>query len=232
MTKTTTDQPAAGVVQPQSEQASTGLIAAQQQVIEVGFGNSESYALAKKVGTMYSESTIVPEAYRKNIANCMIAVEIANRVGMPVIMVMQNLHVVMGRPSWSSPFLIAMTNNSRRFTPLRFEWIGEEGKDSFGCQCYAKDKESGEVLTGSPVTIAMAKGEGWYSKNGSKWPTMPKQMLMYRSAAFFVRIYAPDLSVGLRTVEEEGDIIDVESRPLNRVTLGRNDLPAIEGPAE
>ncbi len=84
MTKTTTDQPAAAVVQPPSEQANTGLIAAQQQVIEVGFGNSESYALAKRVGTMYSESTIVPETYRKNIANCMIAVEIANRVGMPI----------------------------------------------------------------------------------------------------------------------------------------------------
>jgi hypothetical protein len=232
MSKTTTDQPAVAVVQPAVEQASTGLIAAQQQVIEVGFGNSESYALAKKVGTMYSESTIVPETYRKNIANCMIAVEIASRVGMPVIMVMQNLHIVMGRPSWSSPFLIAMTNNSRRFTPLRFEWVGEEGKDNFGCQCYAKDKESGEVLTGSPVTIAMAKAEGWFGKNGSKWPTMPKQMLMYRSAAFFVRIYAPDLSVGLHTVEEQGDIIDVESRPLNSVKLTRNELPAIEGPTE
>ena len=233
MTKTTTDQPAAAVViQPAVEQVNTGLIAAQQQVIEVGFGNSESYALAKKVGTMYSESTIVPETYRKNIANCMIAAEIASRVGMPVIMVMQNLHIVMGRPSWSSPFLIAMTNNSRRFTPLRFEWIGEEGKDTFGCQCYAKDKESDEVLTGSPVTIAMAKAEGWFGKNGSKWPTMPKQMLMYRSAAFFVRIYAPDLSVGLHTAEEQNDIIDVESRPLTRATLGRNELPAIEGPTE
>jgi hypothetical protein len=104
MTKTTTDQPAA-VVQSAVEQTSTGLIAAQQQVIEVGFGNSESYALAKQVGTMYSASTIVPETYRKNIANCMIAVEIANRVGMPVIMVMQNLHIVMGRPSWSSCLL-------------------------------------------------------------------------------------------------------------------------------
>ena len=198
-----------------------------QPVVEIGFANSESYALAKRVGTMYSESTIVPEAYRKNIANCMIANDIANRLGMPAIMVMQNLHIVMGRPSWSSPFLIAMTNNSRRFTPLRFKFVGEEGKDSFGCECYATDKESGEVLVGSPVTIGMAKAEGWYTKNGSKWPTMPKQMLMYRSAAFFVRIYAPDLSCGLHTVEEESDIIDGEVVTQKRIGgLVKNDMPA------
>ena len=198
-----------------------------QPVVEIGFANSESYALAKRVGTMYSESTIVPEAYRKNIANCMIANDIANRLGMPAIMVMQNLHIVMGRPSWSSPFLIAMTNNSRRFTPLRFKFVGEEGKDSFGCECYATDKESGEVLVGSPVTIGMAKAEGWYTKNGSKWPTMPKQMLMYRSAAFFVRIYAPDLSCGLRTAEEESDIIDAEVVTQKRIGgLVKNDMPA------
>lgn len=200
-----------------------------QPVVEIGFANSESYALAKRVGTMYSESTIVPEAYRKNIANCMIANDIANRLGMPAIMVMQNLHIVMGRPSWSSPFLIAMTNNSRRFTPLRFKFVGEEGKDSFGCECYATDKESGEVLVGSPVTIGMAKAEGWYTKNGSKWPTMPKQMLMYRSAAFFVRIYAPDLSCGLHTVEEESDIIDGEVVTQKRIGgLVKNDPPAAE----
>ena len=217
---TTTDKPAAAEIQAAGDMINKALIES-QPVVEIGFGNSESYALAKRVGTMYSESTIVPEAYRKNIANCMIANDIANRLGMPAIMVMQNLHIVMGRPSWSSPFLIAMTNNSRRFSPLRFKFVGEEGKDSFGCECYATDKESGEVLIGSPVTIAMAKGEGWYTKNGSKWPTMPKQMLMYRSAAFFVRIYAPDLSCGLHTVEEQSDIIDGEvvSRSVGKLTV-------------
>jgi hypothetical protein len=34
------------------------------------------------------------------------------------------------------------------------------------------------------------------------------------------------------SADVESDIIDVESRPLNRVTLGRNELPAIEGPSE
>jgi hypothetical protein len=78
----------------------------------------------------------------------------------------------------------------------------------------------------------MAKAEGWYSKNGSKWQTMPDQMLRYRAASFFVRSYAPELSLGIHTEHEVADIVDGESRQLNRVTLGRNELPAIEGPAE
>jgi hypothetical protein len=36
----------------------------------------------------------------------------------------------------------------------------------------------------------------------------------------------------LHTAEENADIIDVESRPLDRVKLTRNELPAIEGPTE
>ncbi|WP_252151905.1 hypothetical protein [Acinetobacter sp. ANC 4177] len=60
----------------------------------------------------------------------------------------------------------------------------------------------------------MAVKEGWYQKNGSKWQSMPEQMLRYRAASFFGRIYAPDLLMGLRTQEEELDsMIDVTPEP-------------------
>jgi hypothetical protein len=38
--------------------------------------------------------------------------------------------------------------------------------------------------------------------------SMPQQMLMYRSAAWFVRAYAPELAMGLHTVEESSDVED------------------------
>jgi hypothetical protein len=57
--------------------------------------------------------------------------------------------------------------------------------------------------------MEMAVNEGWYGKNGSKWVTMPDLMLRYRSAAFFGRIYAPELLMGLPSAEETHDIIDV-----------------------
>lgn len=78
-----------------------------------------------------------------------------------------------------------------------------------GCRAWAIEKETGEKLIGTDITIAIAKAEGWYDKKGSKWKTIPQQMLMYRAGAWWARTYAPELSMGLSTAEEVIDIIDV-----------------------
>ena len=78
------------------------------------------------------------------------------------------------------------------------------------CVAYTTAKGSEEVLESSPVSIRLAIQEGWYTKNGSKWQTMTRQMLMYRAASFWTNAYAPELSMGMRTVEEYQDIIDVD----------------------
>ena len=54
--------------------------------------------------------------------------------------------------------------------------------------------------------MQMAKDEGWSTKNGSKWKTMPEQMLRYRSASFFGRIYAPEILMGFKTTDEVEDM--------------------------
>lgn len=56
----------------------------------------------------------------------------------------------------------------------------------------------------------MAKAEGWISKNGSKWRTMPQVMLRYRAASFFSRMNCPELSNGLYTTEEAIEIADAD----------------------
>ena len=125
-------------------------------------------------------------------------------------MVMQNLYIVHGRPGWSSQFLISTFNASGRFSALRYEWVGERGTDDWGCRAWAIELATGEKLVGSTVTIGLAKKEGWYNKQGSKWQTMPEQMLMYRAASWFVRAYAPEIAMGLHTVEEMRDTIDLQ----------------------
>lgn len=160
-------------------------------------------------------STIVPETYRGNIGNCVIAIEMAERMGTPPLMVMQNLYIVHGNPAWSSKYLIASINASKRFSPLRYEFKGEEGTPQYGCRCYAyeaSDKERKEPLYGDWITMDMANKEGWTKKSGSKWLTMPNQMLRYRAAAFWQRVYCPEISMGLLTAEEAEDIaIDTTS---------------------
>lgn len=126
-------------------------------------------------------------------------------------MVMQNLHIIQGRPAWASPFLIAMVDQSGRFEPLKFLIDGEG--DGRGCVAWTKLRLTGERLDGPRVDIAMAKAEGWYGRNGSKWKTMPEVMLRYRAAAFFARLYAYDLICGLQTAEEVVDIDPIEVTP-------------------
>lgn len=179
----------------------------------VGFESAGSFELLQRGATLLAKSTLVPKEYQNNIPNCTVALNMAARMGADPLMVMQNLYVVHGRPSWSAQFLIATFNQNGRFTAIRYEWVGERGTDSWGCRAYSTEKATGEKLTGSTITIALAKAERWYQRDGSKWVTMPEQMLMYRSAAWFVRAYAPEIAMGLQTAEEiEDTIIDVTPR--------------------
>lgn len=175
------------------------------------FASITSFESAQRMSIALSESSLVPDAYQKArntnaVANCLIALEMSNRIGASPLMVMQNLYTVHGQPSWSSKFLIATLNTCGRFTPIQYEMQNEDDLDSWRCRAWAIDKTTGAPLYGAWVSIEMAKAEGWYSKSGSKWKTMPELMLQYRAAAFFQRVYAPELSLGLNTKEELDDI--------------------------
>lgn len=190
--------------------------------IGTGFFDLHSFELTQRVAKSLASSSIVPQIYRGNtpeaVGNCMIAINFAQRVKADPLMVMQNLNVIQGRPSWSSPFLIALINSCGKFTELLFEFSGEKGQDTWGCQASADSKATGRTLVGAEITIKMAKDEGWYGRSGSKWKTMPQQMLIYRAAAFWARVYAPEVSMGLLTQDEAEDIIDLEPSAYREVT--------------
>lgn len=197
--------------------------------------DDEQLGLIQRAGTLFSASSLVPKDYqgKAGLSNCVIALNMAARIGADPLMVMQNLYVVHGRPSWSAQFLIACLNQTGRFTPLRYRWQGTEGKDDWGCRAYCTDKEQGIEVVGPLITIATAKKEGWYGKNGSKWQTIPELMLMYRAAAWLVRTHAPEIAMGLPTAEESLDIaghLDGNGhKPVNRVTAI---IDALGDPAE
>lgn len=179
------------------------------------FSAMENFEAAQRMAKALAESELVPSTYRGKLANCLVALEVAQRCQASPLAVMQHLNLIHGRPSWSSQYIIGAINSCGRFAPLRFKVTGEG--DQKTCVAWTTDK-SGEILEGPPVSIAMAKAEGWFSrkdKNGnetSKWQTMPDLMLRYRSAAFFGRLYAPEILLGMRTDDEEREIIDVSAQ--------------------
>lgn len=164
-----------------------------------------------RTARMLSTSALVPDAYRQSPENCLVAIDIANRMGVSPLMVMQNLYVVKGKPSWSGSFCAAAINGSGRFTPLEYIFVGEPGQPSYGCYASAKRLSNGVRCFSDTITMAMAAAEGWLNKPGSKWKTMPVQMMMYRAAAFFARAHCSDILLGLPTYEEVQDVRGYES---------------------
>ena len=188
--------------------ASTSLAAVQRSAA-VGFSDLQAFENLQRMAKPLAASALVPQQFRNNIGDCMIALDMAQRLHASPLQVMQNLYVVHGSPAWSSKFLIATINACGRYSSLRYEWKGKPGNDDYGCRAWAEEKATGQRLDGVWVTWAMVKAEGWSKKNGSKWLTMADQMFVYRAATFWQRAYAPELSMGLSTQEELQDVIDV-----------------------
>jgi len=163
-----------------------------------GFNSSGGWELAQRIGKAFASSDLVPQQYKGNLANCIVALEMANRMGASPLLVMQNLYIVHGNPGWSSKFLIACFNQCGRFSSIRYTW----NKEKTSCSAWAIEKSNNERIEGPTVTMAMAQAEGWSTKSGSKWKTMPELMLMYRAAAFMIRTYAPEISMGMSTDDE------------------------------
>ena len=190
------------------------------------FSGIQAFEDAQRIAKALASSTLIPTQFQgqQGFANCLVALEIANRMNISPFLAMQHLHVIHGRPSWSSSFIIAMVNGSGRFTPLRFEMSGEG--DAMACFAVATDVKSEQELKGPTITMAMAKKEGWSTKTGSKWQTMPELMIRYRAAAFWGRLYASDLLLGIQSQEE---VVDVE---LVNVSTNLDELNAkIQPPA-
>lgn len=166
-----------------------------------------------------SQSALVPETYQRQPHNCLIALDLANRSGMSPLTVMQNLYIVKGKPAWAGQFAIALVNASRRFArPLRPVFFGEEGTPTWGCYMETFDLDGNKVV-GAKITMQMAKDEGWLDKSGSKWKTMPEQMLQYRAGAFFARVHCPDVLYGIQTREEVNDTYGYEDNEKPKVTI-------------
>lgn len=188
------------------------------------FSSIQAFEDAQRMVKPLASSQFIPANFQGRIDDCLIAMEMSYRMNISPLMVLQNTYIVHGKPAFSSQFLISLVNASKTFaTSIRYKEIGERGKDSFGCIAWAKDKD-GEILEGPAVTIEMAKAEGWMSKPGSKWKTMPDVMLRYRAATFFTRFYAPEIAMGMQTKEE---VIDVESVETKNTNTSRFNKPLL-----
>lgn len=177
--------------------------------------DSSRFELATRQADLLAKSDLVPKAFQGKPENCLIALELADRMNASAFMVMQNVDVIHGKPGFSAKFLIGCFNACGNYDPIRYE---EDSEDGGRCRAVSTVRGSGERIEGPWVSMNMAKAEGWVSKNGSKWQTMPALMLRYRAASFMIRTTAPELSLGLPTSEEIYDTGGDMGQPVRDVT--------------
>lgn len=201
------------------------------------FGSIAGFEAGQRMAKALCHSPLVPDAYKgeQNIGSCLIALDVAARLGQAPLVVFQHLYVVKGKPSWAGQFVIALINSSGLYkSKLKFEEVGERGKDTYGLRAYAYDWDGDKVL-GPEVTIKTAISEGWWNSN-KKWQNMTSLMLRYRSAAWFARVNCPEVMLGLQTREEiedvEGKVVDVSAHEITEINPAEIPVEEVKVEAE
>ena len=159
-----------------------------------------------RAANMLSQTSIIPASYQGKPQDCFVALEMATRMGVSPLVVMQNMYVVKGKPAWAGQACTMFINSCGKFAGVKHVYTGEKGTDSRGCYVTATRISDGVQVNGVEVTIAMAKAEGWTSN--TKWRNMPELMLAYRASAFFARVHCPEALMGVQLVDE---IYDTET---------------------
>lgn len=183
-----------------------------------------TYAELCQAGEMFARSQLVPDTFRGKPGDCAIALDLALRLNLNPLSLFPQLFVIHGRPSLSAQYMIALVNRSGRFSCIKWQ-EGIDGDVEF--TSYGKtrrlpnyyaiaeftEKATGETLKSTRVDMRVAAANGWLTKEGSKWQTMPAQMCRYRSASWLIKAYAPELAMGLSFVDEVEDFDAGETFP-------------------
>lgn len=167
------------------------------------FGSKESFNNLFTMAQAFAKSDLVPQAYQGKVSNIMLAIDIANRIGINPLFVMQQTSVVRGKISWSGQACSMLVNAYPKFKNVKLNYVGERGKDSWGAYVSAINKETGEEIKGTIVDMKMVKAEGW--DNNVKWRSMTEQMLGYRAYTFFARLHCADALNGFYVENEVED---------------------------
>ena len=183
---------------------------------------------------VYAASALIPEHLRGKVADVMIAMEMARLLGEAPLIVMQAIHVVSGKAGFSAQYMIARANASGIFKG-RIDWrLDKSDASNLKVTAFATLKDTGQEVS-VEVDMRMADAEGW-TKN-PKYKSMPEVMLRYRSAAFLVRFYAPDVMLGYQSTEEIEDVgvargPDLTAVPLSSAMLIEQAAPAAQAEPE
>lgn len=195
------------------------------------FDDPNAFGGFLQMATALSKAAFVPKAFQNSPESCLIAIDLSRRLGISPLALLPHLYVIDNKPAFSSQFLITLVNRSGLFERLDWE-RGVDGDVQIHIGKWNDKAKHVDVVDGptvpnvwavaklverrtrreykSPrVDVAFADRNGWTAKLGSKWLTMPEQMVAYRSAAMLIRSVCPEVTLGLFAAEDVADGADV-----------------------
>ena len=191
------------------------------------------YEHLKRASSVFAQSDLVPVHYKGKPEEIFIALDSARALQVNPMMYLQNTHIIHGKLGMSSTLVHSLVE-SRGGYKIRYEVVETEeviqglGKN-IRVRCWAKDSD-GERVDGPWVDLKMAQAEGWATKSGSKYKTMPELMLRYRASTFFARTICPEVLNGMHTVEEIQEMDVTPRQP--EYTVSDSVLDEVEIPVE
>lgn len=161
---------------------------------------------------MASSKMTVPKHLQGNAGDCMAIVMQASQWQMNPFAVAQKTHIVNGNLGYEAQLVAAVINSSGVVSDrFSFEWQGNWDKWSSD----NNDKQLEKSLT--VIVSATIKGESEPRKlvvsmsqatvrNSPLWKSDPKQQLAYLAQKKWARLYAPDVILGVYSVDEFDDV--------------------------
>lgn len=194
----------------------------------------KKFELEQRKAKAFVATDFFPTHLRKgnetaNIGTAIIVLDLAQRMNIGALEVAQSIYIIHGKPSFETKFLVARLNSSGLLKGRLQTIVSPDGNST---HCEAIDAQTGQLLKGTTITMEMARREGWLSKNGSKWQTMPELMMKYRAQSFFINEFFPEVKYGLKTSDEVEDIVTFEPNEQSKTppkTQNLNELLSSSG---
>jgi hypothetical protein len=174
----------------------------------------DAFAHGQRVANLFASSQLVPQHLRGKVADCFIALHMAERLKEDPLIVMQNIVIVSGKAGWMTQYMIGRANRSGVFKG-RINWRTTGAGDKLEVTAFATLADTGDEVSAT-TSMAMAKAEGWTSNK--KYQSMPEHMLRWRSATMLIRLFCPEVMLGIPAADE---LEDVQAGQMRDVTPAR-----------
>ena len=158
-----------------------------------------------RVATCLAKTQLVPQHFRGHPEDCFVICQLAFRLNVDPLMMLQKSYVIDGKAGIESQLAIAMINASMKIKgSIKYDLTGEGESLSCRATCETRDGES----VSHTLHWRTVESEGWLHKRGSKWKTDPEMMIQYRAAMRLVRLHFPEILMGMNSSEE---LIEMQS---------------------